>query len=65
MKYMKEEITINDIKITPPDGYEIDKNKSTFNSIKFKLIEKYENIVEQPQDFKNFENLIEYNINNQ
>jgi len=29
-----------EIKITPPDGYEIDKENSTFECIKFKPIEK-------------------------
>jgi hypothetical protein len=31
---------MKELKITPPDGYEIDKENSTFDCIKFKSIEK-------------------------
>lgn len=30
----------NELKITPPEGYEIDKENSTFECIKFKPINK-------------------------
>lgn len=30
---------MNELKITPPEGYEVDKKHSTFDCIKFKKIE--------------------------
>lgn len=51
-----------EIRITPPDGYEIDKNKSTFDCIKFKPIDDVKNVVDlSPYSSTK---LAEYRINN-
>jgi hypothetical protein len=50
-----------EIKITPPDGYEIDKENSTFECIKFKPIITKKNIIELSSLS---EILSEYHINN-
>lgn len=49
-EYKKEFMESKEIKITPPEGYEIDKENSTFEKIIFKKIEKkltYDNIIEK------------------
>lgn len=49
-----------ELKITPPEGFEIDESKSTFKNIVFKEVEK-----ELPKSWEEIENILGYYINNQ